>query len=157
MRNLNLSEVYFYHVTKQTVESALPLLLTKAVEAGWSMFIRGKEDINLKSFDDAIWSAQPDSFLPHAVLGSQNDDKCSILLGTEDHDSSRLDFLVSVNGASISAVEVAEYKRCALLFDAKDVEEMTSAREQWVEFTNAGIPAKYWSQETGVWSLKKEN
>jgi len=52
---------------------------------------------------------------------------------------------------------VAEYKRCALLFNSKDVEEMTTAREQWVEFTNAGIPVKYWSQETGVWSLKKEN
>jgi len=83
LRNLNLSEVYFYHVTKQTVESALPLLLTKAVETGWSIFIRVKKDINLKSFDDAIWAAQPDSFLPHAVLGSQNDDKCNILLGTE--------------------------------------------------------------------------
>ena len=90
-------------------------------------------------------------------MGSQNDDKCNILLGTEDHDSSRLDFLVSVNGASISAVEVAEYKRCALLFHAKNVEEMSSARELWVEFTNAGIPAKYWSQGTGAWTLKKEN
>ena len=157
MRNLNLSEVYFYHVTKQTVESALPLLLTKALEAGWSTFIRGNEAMNIKAFDDAIWAAQPESFLPHAVLGSQNDDKCNILLGTEDHDSSRLDFLVSVNGAPISPVEVAGYKRCALLFAANNPEEMKTAREQWVKFINASIPAKYWSQETGAWSLKKEN
>ena len=34
---------------------------------------------------------------------------------------------------------------------------MDLAREQWVEFTKADIRAKYWSQETGVWSLKREN
>ena len=49
-----MSEVYFYHVTKQTVESALPLLLTKALETGWSIFITVKKDINLKSIDDPI-------------------------------------------------------------------------------------------------------
>jgi hypothetical protein len=52
---------------------------------------------------------------------------------------------------------VAGYKRCALLFAANNPEEMKTAREQWVKFTNASIPAKYWSQETGAWSLKKEN
>jgi len=31
------------------------------------------------------------------------------------------------------------------------------AREQWMKFTKADIRAKYWSQETGSWSLKQEN
>ena len=43
------------------------------------------------------------------------------------------------------------------VFDNKNSDEMNIAREQWIEFTKADIRAKYWSQETGVWSLKREN
>ncbi len=132
----NLSEVYFYHVTKQTVASALPQLLSKAKDVGWTVFIRCKDEASLKFIDDAIWTVQPESFLPHAVLGSQNSEKSDILLGTE---------------------EVSKYRRCALLFDDKNSDEVNIAREQWMKFTKAYIRAKYWSQETGTWSLKQEN
>ena len=84
----NLSEVYFYHVTRQTVVSALPQLLSKAKDIGWTVFIRGKDEASLKFIDDAIWTVQPESFLPHAVLGSQNSEKSDILLGTEEDDLS---------------------------------------------------------------------
>ena len=86
----NLSEVYFYHVTSQTVFSALPQLLSKAKDIGWTVFIRSKDIASLKLIDDAIWTAQPESFLPHAVLGSKNSEKCDILLGTEEDDSSNV-------------------------------------------------------------------
>ena len=153
----NLSEVYFYHVTKQTAASALPQLLTKSIDVGWTVFVRGKDLNSLKLFDDMIWTVQPESFIPHAVIGSQNEQKCDILLGTKENDSSNSDFLISVNGALISGEEISSYKRCALLFDDKNSDEMNIAREQWIEFTKADIRAKYWSQETGVWSLKREN
>ena len=105
----NLSEVYFYHVTKQTVVSALPQLLAKSIDVGWTVFIKGKDEASLKLFDDAIWTAQPESFIPHAVIGSQNENKCDILLGTEENDSSNSDFLISVNGALISVQEISRY------------------------------------------------
>ena len=153
----NLSEVYFYHVTSQTVFSALPQLLSKAKDIGWTVFIRSKDIASLKLIDDAIWTAQPESFLPHAVLGSKNSEKCDILLGTEEDDSSNSDFLVALDGALISTEEVSKYRRCALLFDDKNSDEMNIAREQWKKFTEADIRAKYWSQETGTWGLKREN
>lgn len=153
----NLSEVYFYHVTRQTVVSALPQLLFKAKDIGWTVFIRVKDEVTLKFIDDAIWTVQPESFLPHAVLGSQNSEKSDILLGTEQDDSSNSDFLLSLNGALISTEEVSNYRRCALLFDDKSSDEVNIAREQWMKFTKADIRAKYWSQETGTWGLKQEN
>ena len=153
----NLSEVYFYHVTKQTVASALPQLLSKAKDIGWTIFVRCKDEASLKFIDDAIWTVQPESFLPHAVLGSQNSEKSDILLGTEEDDSSNSDFLLSLDGALISTEEVSKYRRCALLFDDKISDEVNIAREQWMKFTKANIRAKYWSQETGTWSLKQEN
>ena len=91
-----MSEVYFYHVTRQTVASALPQLLSKAKDIGWTVFIRGKDKASLKFIDDAIWTVQPESFLPHAVVGSQNSEKSDILLGTEEDDSSNSDFLRTV-------------------------------------------------------------
>ena len=81
-----MSEVYFYHVTKQTVASALPQLLAKSIDVGWTVFIRGKDEESLKLFDDTIWTAQPESFIPHAMIGSQNEQKCDILLGTKEND-----------------------------------------------------------------------
>jgi len=153
----NLSEVYFYHVTKQTIAIALQQLLAKSLDVGWTVFIRGKDVESLKLLDDNIWTIQPESFIPHALIGSQIDQKCNILLGTEENDSSNSDFLISVNGALISVEEISSYKRCALLFDDKNSDEMNIAREQWIEFTKADIRTKYWSQETGVWSLKREN
>ena len=153
----NLSEVYFYHVTGQTVVSALPQLLCKAKDIGWTVFIRGKDEASLKFIDDAIWTVEPESFLPHAVLGSQNSEKSDILLGTEKDDSSNSDFLLSLNGPLISTEEAAKYRSCALLLEDKNSDEGNIAREHWKKFTEADIRAKYWSQETGTWGLKQEN
>ena len=132
-----MSEVYFYHVTKQTVANALPQLLAKSIDVGWTVFIRGKDEESLKLFDDTIWTAQPESFIPHAVIGSQNENKCDILLGTEENDSSNSDFLISVNGALISREEISSYKRCALLFDDKNSDEMNIAP---VSYTHLTLP-----------------
>ena len=79
------------------------------------------------------------------------------MLGTEKDDSSNSDFLLSLNGALISTEEVSKYRRCALLFDDKNSDEVNIAREHWKKFTEADIQAKYWSQETGTWGLKQEN
>ena len=59
-----MSEVYFYHVTKQTVASALPQLIAKSIDVGWTVFIRSKDEESLKLLDDAIWTAQPESLFP---------------------------------------------------------------------------------------------
>ena len=52
----NLSEVYFYHVTKQTVASALPQLLAKSIDVGWTVFIRGKDE---ESLNDRLLKGDP--------------------------------------------------------------------------------------------------
>jgi hypothetical protein len=67
------------------------------------------------------------------------------------------DCLVSVEGADVSAEEVAAHTRVMILFDGHDPGAVETARAQWRTLTKAGAAAKYWSEETGSWKMKAES
>jgi DNA polymerase-3 subunit chi len=67
------------------------------------------------------------------------------------------DCLVTVEGAPIAPEEVAGLKRAMILFDGHNTTALQTARAQWKALTEAGVKAKYWSEETGRWEMKAES
>ena len=65
-------------------------------------------------------------------------------------------YLMSLDGAEISAEEVAKAERGVILFDGHDPDAVAHARTQWKALTDAGCAAEYWSEETGRWEKKAE-
>lgn len=148
-----MGEAYFYHMTRTPLEETLPALLGRAREAGWRVRVAGREAARLDLLDRKLW--ERDGFLPHGRAGGPHDaDQPILLVGDGESGENGATCLVSVDGAGIEADAITASDRAMVLFDGNDPDAVQRARDQWKAITNAGVVAKYWSQETGKWALK---
>lgn len=152
-----MGEAFFYHMTRSPLEETLPVLLAKALEAGWRVAVRGPDAGRLDALDRRLWLGPEEGFLPHGRAGGPHDADQPVLLTTGAEAANAPDCLVSVDGAEIGADEVAAARRAMVLFDGNDPDAVERARGQWRALTGAGAKAKYWSQESGRWEMKAES
>ncbi len=152
-----MGEAYFYHMTRSPLEDTLPVLLGKALAAGWRVVVRGPDEGKLDWLDQRLWLGPEEGFLPHGRAGGPHDADQPILLTSSDAAPNGAACLVAIDGAEIGAAEVAAADRTMVLFDGNDPTSVKTARNQWRNLTDAGAKAKYWSQETGRWEMKAES
>lgn len=149
-----MGAAYFYHLTEKPLEATLPVLLGKALQAGWRVEVRGRDQATLDRLDKQLW--QGDGFLPHGLAGGPHDAEQPVLLTTEPGVNSA-SCLMSVDGAQVSLEEVTTLDRVCILFNAGDEAAMETARGQWRALTEAGASAQYWAEEDGRWVKKAES
>ena len=149
-----MGAVYFYHLTRQSVETALHKLLEKALEQGWRIEVRIPDESRLSWFDEKLWLGREENFLPHGIAGGEYDGLQPILLCTDPTEN--VQCVMSVEGAAISSEEIFQKERVCILFDGNNLEERDKARLQWKAVVKAGCAAKYWSEESGHWQKNTE-
>ena len=148
-----MGAAYFYHLTRRPMEETLTTLLVKALGAGWRVAVRGPDLGRLAWLDDRLWQGDSNSFLPHGLAGGPQDADQPVLLTTGPADNGAA-CVMCVDGAQISAEEVATLERVCVLFDGNDPQALDSARAQWKALKDAGASAQYWSEESGKWQMK---
>ncbi len=151
-----MGAVYFYHLTRNPVEVTLPLLLGKALGAGWRVMVRGRDAARLSWLDEKLWQGRDDQFLPHGLAERPHAADQPVLLGTGAELANGAQCLMSVDGADVAADEVASLERVCVLFDGNDSAALDLARGQWKALTEAGCAAQYWSEESGRWEMKAQ-
>ncbi|MEM7709817.1 MAG: DNA polymerase III subunit chi [Pseudomonadota bacterium] len=149
-----MAEVYFYHLTRRSVPETLTPLLTRSLAQGWRVAVRGGDPERLRRLDETLWLGDPAAFLPHGLAGGDHDARQPILL-TPGPVANDPDCLMAIDGADLSPDEVSPLKRACLLFDGTDGAALDRARAQWRSLTEAGLPARYWSEESGAWEQKQ--
>ncbi|UOA27095.1 DNA polymerase III subunit chi [Pseudosulfitobacter sp. DSM 107133] len=149
-----MGAAYFYHLTQRSMEDTLAMLLGKARGAGWRVAVRGREVARMAHLDDRLWLGQ--GFVPHGMAGGAHDAAQPILLTTQGDCPNGATCIMAVDGAEVSAEEVARMERVCILFDGYDPEALDSARSQWKRLKDAGAAAQYWSEESGRWEKKAE-
>lgn len=150
-----MGAAYFYHLTRSPLEVTLPMLLGKALGAGWRVAVRGTDAARLDWLDDKLWL--DDGFLPHGRAGGEFDAEQPVLLTTDTAAPNGAVCVMAVDGAEIGADEVNALDRVCILFDGNDDDAVQAARDQWKTLTGAGCAAQYWSQEGGGWEKKAES
>jgi DNA polymerase-3 subunit chi len=150
-----MGAAYFYHLTQRPMEETLAMLLNKARAAGWRVAVRGTDTASLALLDEKLWLGADDGFLPHGMAGGPHDTDQPILLtvGAADNGAT---CVMSVDGAAITAEEVASLERVCILFDGNDPDQLNTAREHWKALKDASASAQYWSEESGRWEKKAE-
>ncbi len=150
-----MGAVYFYHLTRAPMEATLPMLIDRALGAGWRVAVRGNSVDRLDWLDQKLWMG--DGFLPHGQAGGAHDADQPVLLtvGRGLPNSARC--LMAIDGAEVGAEEVSGLERTCILFDGNDPAAVEAARGQWRALTAAGCAAQYWSQESGRWEMKAES
>ncbi|MHC9237827.1 DNA polymerase III subunit chi [Pseudooceanicola sp. 502str34] len=148
-----MGEAYFYHLTRQPLEEALPRLLTMALSREWRIAVRAQDGRRLDWLDQRLWMGRDEDFLPHGIAGGPHDALQPVLLttGAPANDPA---CLMAVDGAEVAAEEVRAMERVCILFDGMDEMAVDHARGQWKALTGAGCGAQYWSEESGKWEQK---
>jgi len=151
-----MGAAYFYHLTQRPLEVTLPLLLGKALQAGWRVAVRGRDPGRMTWLDQKLWLGPEDGFLPHGLAGGPHDADQPVLLTTGAEQPNGAMCVMAVDGAEVAPDEVQALERVCILFDGNDADAVTIARGQWKALTAAGCSAQYWSEASGKWEKKAE-
>ena len=146
-------EVWFYHLTRRDAAQTLLALLPRCLDAGWRVAVRAPDEDRLRSLDEALWRGPGDAFLPHGIAGGPHDAHQPVLL-TTGAAANAPDVVMTLDGAALAPDEARALTRACVIFDGGDGAALTRAREQWRALTGAGLPARYWSEESGKWEEK---
>ena len=149
-----MGAVYFYPLTRNPIETTLPLLLGKALGAGWRCLVLGASQARLDALDTQLWQGRAQDFLAHGLAGGAHDAEQPILLSSQINTANNAACVMCIDGADISPEQVQGYERTCILFDGNDAAATQSARVQWKALTDAGCAAQYWSEESGSWQMK---
>ena len=144
-------DIWFYHLTRQPLEKALPGLLEKALERGWRVIVQTNAE-RLAALDDILWSYAPESFLPH---GTTPDPLTPVLLTAEASPPEGARLRIFVDGADAMSALNDAYERLIIMFDGNDEAQLGAARRQWSALKSSGSNLAYWQQtESGGWEKK---
>lgn len=149
-----MGNALFYHLTRSPAEQLVPVLLGKALAAGWRCELRAGEAQRLERLDQHLW--QGEGFLPHGMAGGPHDARQPVLLTVAGQQAANDPAcLMALDGVAVTPDEMARLDRACIIFDGGDDSATARARDQWRELTGAGIEAQYWSEESGRWERKR--
>jgi DNA polymerase-3 subunit chi len=147
------AEVLFYHLERQPLERVLPNLLERTLARGWRAVVQAGSEERLDAIDQALWTYQDDSFLPHGQRKAGHAAKQPVYLttGPETPNGAGVRFLV--DGAKAETFK--GFVRIVYLFDGADDDAKSIARQEWSAAKAAGCAVTYWQQtEDGRWERK---
>lgn len=140
-----MAEILFYHLTRSTVEDALPQLLAKTLERGWRAVLQAVTEERVDTLDEHLWTFRDESFLPHAKAGGERDAMQPLLLTTGPENPNNAVVRFYVEGAVPSGA-LDGYVRCVVMFDGEDADQLTNARGAWKALKGEAHELTYWQQ-----------
>ncbi len=75
-----MARVDFYRLTRDPVERVLPALATRVLANGDRLLVVAAPAMQRQAMDEALWTLNPASFLPHGHAGSPDEEIEPILI-----------------------------------------------------------------------------
>ena len=151
-----MSEIRFYHLTRKSLEQALPELLEKCLQRGWrAVVMTGSED-RTAALNHYLWTYSDRTFLPHGSAEDGDADRQPIWLTDRDENPNDANVLFLTDGAG--SAHVGDFALVCEVFDGKIEDAVRTARDRWRSYRDAGHVLAYWQQsETGRWEEKQRS
>ena len=148
-----MTEVRFYHMTKKTLNQALPEILGKALERDYKAVVKADSQEQLEDIDKFLWTYDPLSFLPHGMKKNGHEAEQPVWLTLNDNNPNKANLLVLVDG--VSSEKLSEFELCCEVFDGRNEDVVKAVREHWKAYKEAGYEVSYFQQdESGKWVKK---
>ncbi len=145
-----MSDIGFYHLTRSTLEQALPQLLGRTLAAGERAVVVCGGPERVAALDAALWACAEPNWLPHGTPADGDVDLQPIWLDIDDAAPNKARFLFLVDGASSARLEA--FARVFDLFDGNDEAAVQAARARWIAAKAAGHALSYWQQGPKGWA-----
>jgi len=148
-----VTDIAFYHLTKFSLEQALPKLLEKTLSVGKRAVVQVGSEERAEALTDSLWTYQADSWLPHGTAKDGSPDKQPIWITSIEENPNGATFLFLTDGSDASSVP--DFERCFVVFDGRIDVAVQNARTQWKAYKDTGHDLTYWQQtDTGGWEKK---
>lgn len=149
-----MTDIRFYHLQMMPLERALPKLVEKVLASGARAVIMLGSPERVAQIDSAMWTFDPNSFVPHGTASDGRPEDQPAWLTAEDENPNGANVLILGDGAA--SAHVAEFEKCLEVFDGNDANAVAAARERWRQYKSAAHEVTYWQQDTaGRWQQKE--
>ena len=150
-------DIGFYHCTRSTPEAVVPKLAEKALAAGERVLVRTADREQAERIDEALWTYDAGSFLPHGRAGGDHDADQPLLIaedfGAEEGTANGATIVMVVGGGLPPAGSV--FQRVLFLFDGNDEEALGLARRHWKALAEReDTVSVYWAQGERGWEKR---
>jgi len=153
MGESGVTEVYFYHLERRTLEQVLPTLLELSLKRGWRVAVQAASEERVEALDSLLWTYREESFLPHGTARDGRPAAHPIYLTASDDNPNAAHVRFLVDGATLG--DVSPYARVAYVFDGRDENAVARARSEYQAAKARGDAVSYWQQDAeGRWQQK---
>ena len=150
-----MTEIGFYHLTRQPLERALPSLLAKVLERGLRAVVMTGSMERMEALNGLLWTYDDRAWLPHGSARDAHHEEQPVYLTTTEERPNGAQVLVVVDG--LQPAFVGDFERAVDMFDGRDEAQVAAARERWRDYKATGHPLTYWQQgEAGGWEKKAD-
>ncbi len=148
-----MTDIAFYHLTRFSLEQALPKLLEKTLQVGKRAIVQVGSEERAESLANELWTYAPDSWLPHGTQKDGHAERQPIWITPNSENPNGAQFLFLSDGSD--SQELESYERCFVVFDGRSEPLVQQARGQWKSYKEAGHSLTYWQQtDSGGWEKK---
>lgn len=148
-----MTQVQFYQLLSTPFERAVPKLLEKAYSAKLRTQLVLESEERVEFLNQALWTYDQDSFLPHGSMRDTSPEKQPILLTTAMDAPNAPELIFITDGRTPE--DASRYKRVIDMFDGRDAEALAAARSRWSSYKGAGHEVSYFQQtDAGNWEKK---
>lgn len=148
-----MTEVAFYQLRTMALERALPKLLEKVLGSGHRAVVLGASEERIEALNAALWSGDPDAFMPHGSARDGRPERQPIYLTAAEENPNGADILVVVDGGEPAMMTA--FQRCLDIFDGTDTEALKAARQRWAARKDQGVAVSYFEQSAdGRWERR---
>ncbi len=144
-----MSDIRFYHLERQTLDQALPALLSKALSGGHRIVVKTADPQDVERLNTHLWTYDPNSFLPHGSAKDGHAEHQPVWLTTEDENPNEADVLILINGCESAMVE--NFTLCCEMLDGNNPESVSRARTRWKSYKDTDHSVTYWKQGDQGW------
>ncbi len=149
----NMTDIAFYHLQHSPLESVLPKLLERTMDAGKRALVLAASKERAEVLAGTLWIYDPASWLPHGTVKDGAPQDQPVWLSEVDENANDASFLFLTDNAH--SAHVSDFERCFEIFNGNDDACVRSARERWKQYKDDGHTLTYWQQtERGGWEQK---
>ena len=147
-----MSEIGFYHLTRQTAERALARLLGRTLQSGHRAVVLAPDPDRVRALDDALWQQTDIEWLPHGTERTGDADLQPVWLTEADAFEAgapnNADYLFTLDRAS---THLHRFTRVFDLFDGRDPAAVAAARTRFKAARAEGHTLTYWRENERGW------
>ena len=137
----------FYQISESSLEKVLLGLLTKTIQTSERAVVVMESSERINVLSSQLWTHQPDSWLPHGVLGEDEPRSHPIWLTNKIENPNNSNFLFLTDANMPDAF--GDFSRCFNIFDGNVPELKTNTKENWLKFKTQGYDCNYYEEKAG--------